>query len=49
MEIKNDNKDLKKFVYAIRITKNERDLLKKNLEIKLELDKIVRDYLKIYL
>ena len=47
MENKN-KKDLKKFVYSIRITKSDKNLLKNNDWIKKELDKIVRDYLKIY-
>lgn len=47
MENKN-KKDLKKFVYSIRITKSDKNLLKNNDWIKKELDKMVRDYLKIY-
>jgi len=44
-----DRKKLKKFVYSIRITTEQRQLLKKNLWIKIQLDQLVRDYLKIYL
>ncbi|MBC2460393.1 hypothetical protein [Clostridium beijerinckii] len=42
-------KELKKFVYSIRLTKRQKELLKKNEWIKKELDKIVIDYLNIYL
>lgn len=48
MEYK-DKKELKKFVYSIRITSEQKQLLKKNDWIKKELDKIVINYLKIYL
>jgi len=44
-----DRKLLKRFVYSIRITKEEKDILKKNEWIKNELDKLVKDYLSIYL
>ena len=33
------------YVYSIQITKNQRDMLKKNENVKKDLDKIVRDYL----
>lgn len=46
--VNKDKKELKKFVYAIRITKRENDLLKKNEWIKKELDSMIRNYLKIY-
>lgn len=42
-------KELKKFTYGKRITKKQYDLLKKNESIKKELDKIVDDYINIYL
>lgn len=45
----NIKKELKKFVYSIRLTKRQKELLKKNPEIKKDLDKIVLDYLNIYL
>lgn len=47
MERKN-KRDLKTSTYSIRITSEQKQLLKKNDWIKEELDKIVRDYLKIY-
>ena len=49
IEYKKDKRDLKKYVYSIRLTKSQRDLLKKNELIKKELDKIILDYLNIYL
>lgn len=49
INVKTDTKDLKKFVYSIRLTKAEHQLLKKNEFIKKELDKLIKDYLKIYL
>lgn len=45
----NYKKNLKKYVYSIRINAEQRQLLKKNIEIKKELDRIVIDYLEIYL
>jgi hypothetical protein len=42
-------KKLKQFVYSIRITKDENQLLKKNKNIKKELNEIVRQYLEAYL
>ncbi|MEW9939999.1 hypothetical protein AB2T96_20880 [Clostridium butyricum] len=42
-------KELKKFVYSIRLTKRQKEILKKNTWIKKELDKIVMDYINIYL
>lgn len=45
---KKDKKKLKRSVYSIRITDDERQILKKNDWIKRDLDKLVRDFLKIY-
>lgn len=42
-------KQLKKYVYSIRINAEQRQLLVKNTEIKKELDKMVIQYLEIYL
>lgn len=42
-------KELKKFVYSIRLTKRQKKLLKENEWIKKELDKMVLDYINIYL
>ena len=42
-------KQLKKYVYSIRINTEQRQLLVKNTDIKKELDKLVRWYLEIYL
>jgi hypothetical protein len=39
----------KQFVYSIKITKEEDQLLKKNKNLKKELNEIVRQYLKAYL
>ncbi|MDS0528556.1 hypothetical protein NNC19_23055 [Clostridium sp. SHJSY1] len=39
----------KQFVYSIKITKEESQLLKKNKNLKKELNEIVRQYLKAYL
>ncbi|MCD3212068.1 hypothetical protein G8T76_10735 [Clostridium botulinum C/D] len=36
-------------VISIRITKSHKDLLKKNKWIKKDIDKLVRDYLNVYL
>jgi len=47
MENKN-KKNLKNNVYSIRITKEQKQILKKNDWIKKDLDKLVRDFLKIY-
>lgn len=41
--------ELKRYVYSIRLTKSQKDLLIKNEWIKKELDKIVIDYINIYL
>lgn len=46
---KQDKKVLKKFVYSIRLTMVEHQLLKKNEFIKKELDQLIKDYLKIYI
>ena len=35
----------KTYVYSIQITKVQRDMLKKNDDVKKDLDKVVRDYL----
>lgn len=40
---------LKKYVYSIRLTKEQRDLLKNNEWIKRELDEMILKYLNIYL
>ena len=45
----NYKKNLKKYVYSIRINKSQRELLVKNDWIKKDLDKLVRDYLNNYL
>lgn len=42
-------KQFKKFTYGIRITKQQYDLLKKNKDIKKDLDKFVMDYLNVFL
>ena len=42
-------KQLKKYVYSLRINTEQRQLLVKNAEIKKELDKLVKWYLEIYL
>lgn len=47
--MENKRKKLKQFVYSIRITKDEGQLLKKNKNLKKELNEIVRQYLKAYL
>jgi hypothetical protein len=47
--MENKRKKLKQFVYSIRITKDEDQLLKKNKNLKKELNEIVRQYLKAYL
>lgn len=47
MEIK--RKRTKQFVYSIKITKEEDQLLRKNKNLKKELNEIVRQYLKAYL
>lgn len=47
--MENERKKLKQFVYSIRITKDEDQLLKKNKNLKKELNEIVRQYLKAYL
>jgi hypothetical protein len=44
-----DKKELKKFVYSIRITSEQRDLIKNNECIKKELDRMVINYINIYL
>lgn len=41
--------ELKRYVYSLRITKSQRELLVKNGWIKKELDKIVLEYLNNYL
>lgn len=46
---KTGNKNLKKYVYSLRINTEQRQLLKHNPEIKSELDKLVVQYLNIYL
>ena len=45
---KKSRKKLKRSVYSIRITDDEKQILKKNDWIKRDLDKLVRDFLKIY-
>lgn len=47
MEIK--RKKTNQFVYSIKITKEEDQLLRKNKNLKKELNEIVRQYLKAYL
>jgi len=47
MEMK--RKKTKQFVYSIKITREENQLLKKNKNLKKELNEIVRQYLKAYL
>lgn len=47
MEIK--KRKTKQFVYSIKITKEENQLLKKNKNLKKELNELVRQYLKAYL
>lgn len=43
-----NKKDLKSSVYSIRVTSEQKQILKKNDWIKNDLDKMVRDFLKIY-
>lgn len=45
----NKNRELKKYVYSIRITKKQNNLLKNNKWIKEELDKYIREYLNGFL
>lgn len=47
--INKDIKELKVAVYSIRLTKREKEILKKNKWIKEELDKLVKDYINTYL
>jgi hypothetical protein len=47
MEIR--RKKTNQFVYSIKITKEEDQLLRKNKNLKKELNEIVRQYLKAYL
>lgn len=48
--IKKDvKKELKNCVYSIRLTEEQKDILKKNEWIKRELDKIVIQYINNYL
>lgn len=47
MEIR--RRKTKQFVYSIKITREENQLLKKNKNLKKELNEIVRKYLKAYL
>lgn len=47
MEMK--RKKTNQFVYSIKITKEEDQLLRKNKNLKKELNEIVRQYLKAYL
>ena len=42
-------KKTNQFVYSIKITKEEDQLLRKNKNLKKELNEIVRQYLKAYL
>lgn len=42
-------KELKTDVYSLRLTKNQKNVLKKNKWIKEELDKIVIQYINNYL
>jgi hypothetical protein len=44
-----DKKELKKYVYSIRLTKKQKDLLNNNRWIKLELDKMILQYINNYL
>ncbi|NOW87974.1 hypothetical protein B0H39_006005 [Clostridium beijerinckii] len=44
-----NKKELKKYVYSIRLTKKQKELLKNNLWIKNELDKLILEYLNIYI
>ena len=43
------NKELKTKVYSLRLTQRQKDVLKKNTWIKKELDKIVVDYINLYI
>jgi hypothetical protein len=47
--MENKKEKAKQFVYSIKITKEENQLLKKNKNLKKELNEIVRQYLKAYL
>lgn len=42
-------KELKKYVYSIRLTKKQKELLKNNEWIKKELDKLILEYINTYL
>lgn len=46
--IQKNEKELKKCVYSIRLTKKQKDILKNNVWIKIELDKMVLEYINIY-
>jgi hypothetical protein len=47
--IQKDKKELKKFVYSIRIDARMRKVLKDNPEIKRDLDKFIIQYLNSFL
>lgn len=44
-----DNKELKKYTYSIRLTKKQKELLKKNEWIKKELDRLILEYINAFL
>lgn len=44
----NKKKENKNYVYSIRITKAQKDLLKKNEWIKKQLNEHVREFFKLY-
>lgn len=46
--VNNKKKENKNFVYSIRISKSQRELLKKNEDIKEQLDQRVLEFFKIY-
>lgn len=43
-----ENNKKKDYVYSIRISKAQRELLKKNEDIKKQLDQMVIDFFEIY-
>lgn len=47
--MENKKRKINQFVYSIKITKEENQLLKKNKNLKKELNEIVKQYLKAYL
>lgn len=46
--VEKKNKELKTDVYSIRLTKKQKEIIKKNKWIKAELDKVVLNYINLY-